>query len=140
MAQPVRALVAWPAGLGDMEEFLAAAGKRTTFSTHTDSQFAWSIDGKQDTEAAKKVSGNATIDQPYEYAALMDLYFAAALLAGCAAARDAGYVPQHHRFAQRPERSKQREEAGGRHRAGDWRPERRYASCASMPDRRRRTS
>ena len=77
---PVRALVAWPAGLGDMEEFIAAAGKRTTFSTHTDSQFAWSIDGKQDTEAAKKVSGNATIDQPYEYAALMDLYFAAALL------------------------------------------------------------
>jgi len=77
---PVRALVAWPAGLGDMEEFIAAAGKRTTFATHTDSQFAWSIDGKQDTEAAKKVSGNATIDQPYEYAALMDLYFAAALL------------------------------------------------------------
>lgn len=78
--EPVRALVAWPAGLGDMEEFLAAAGKRTTFSTHTDSQFAWSIDGKQDTEAARKVSGNATLDQPYEYAALMDLYFAAAFL------------------------------------------------------------
>jgi len=77
---PVRALVAWPAGLGDMEEFIAAAGKRTTFSTHTDSQFAWSIDGKQDTQAAKKISGNATIDQPYEYAALMDLYFTAALL------------------------------------------------------------
>lgn len=78
--QPVRALVAWPAGLGDMEEFIASAGKRTTFSTHTDSQFAWSIDGKQDTQAARKVSGNATIDQPYEYAALMDLYFAAAFL------------------------------------------------------------
>lgn len=78
--QPVRALVAWPAGLGDMEEFIAASGKRTTFSTHTDSHFAWSIDGKQDTEVAKKVSGNATIDQPYEYAALMDLYFAAAFL------------------------------------------------------------
>jgi len=78
--QPVRALVAWPAGLGDMEEFIAASGKRTTFSAHTDSHFAWSVDGKQDTEAAKKVSGNATIDQPYEYAALMDLYFAAAFL------------------------------------------------------------
>jgi YidC/Oxa1 family membrane protein insertase len=77
---PVRALLAWPAGLGDMEEFIAAAGKRTTFSTHTDSQFAWSIDDKQDTQAARKVSGNATIDQPYEYAALMDLYFAAAFL------------------------------------------------------------
>jgi YidC/Oxa1 family membrane protein insertase len=78
--EPVRALVAWPAGLGDMEEFVAASGKRTTFSIPTVSQFAWSIDGKQDTEASKKVSGNATYDQPYEYAALMDLYFAAAFL------------------------------------------------------------
>lgn len=77
---PVRALVAWPAGLGDMEEFLAANGKRTTFTVPTASQIAWSIDGKQDTEAAKKVSGEATSDQPYEYAGLMDLYFAAAFL------------------------------------------------------------
>ena len=78
--EPVRALVAWPAGLGDMEEFLAASGKRTTFSVTTSSELAWSINGKQDTEAAKKVSGNATIDQPFEYDALMDLYFAAAFL------------------------------------------------------------
>ena len=78
--EPVRALVAWPAGLGDMEEFLAANGKRTTFSVPTASMFAWSIDGKQDTEASKKVSGNATFDQAYDYAALMDLYFAAAFL------------------------------------------------------------
>jgi YidC/Oxa1 family membrane protein insertase len=78
--EPVRALVAWPAGLGDMEEFLAASGKRTTFSIPTVSQLAWSIDGKLDTEASKKVSGNATFDQPYDYAALMDLYFAAAFL------------------------------------------------------------
>ena len=77
---PVRALVAWPAGLGDMEEFLAAAGKRTTFTVPTTSELAWSIDGKQDTEAAKKVSGNATLDQPYDYAALMDLYFTSAFL------------------------------------------------------------
>ena len=79
---PVRAMVAWPAGLGDMEEFLAAAGKRTTFSVATVSQVAWSIDGKQDNQAAKKVSGDATYDQPYDYAALMDLYFAAAFLPG----------------------------------------------------------
>jgi YidC/Oxa1 family membrane protein insertase len=78
--EPVRALVAWPSGLGDMEEFLAAGGKRTTFLVPTQSTFGWSIDGKQDTEAAKKVSGNATFDQPYEYAAIMDLYFAAAML------------------------------------------------------------
>ncbi|MGC1450586.1 MAG: membrane protein insertase YidC [Candidatus Sulfotelmatobacter sp.] len=77
---PVRALVSWPASLGDMEEFLAAGGKRTTFLVPTQSQLAWSIDGKQDTTAAKKVSGDATFDQPYEYAGLMDLYFAAAFL------------------------------------------------------------
>ena len=77
---PVRALVAWPAGLGDMEEFLAAGGKRTTFLVPTQSQLAWSIDGKQDTMAAKKVSGEATLDQPFEYAGVMDLYFAAAFL------------------------------------------------------------
>ena len=78
--EPVRALLAWPAGLGDMEEFLAANGKRTTFLVPTQSQLAWSIDGKQDTMAAKKVSGDATLDQPFEYAGLMDLYFTAALL------------------------------------------------------------
>ncbi len=78
--EPVRALVAWPAGLGDMEEFLAASGKRTTFLVPTQSQLAWSIDGKQDTMAAKKVSGDATLEQPFEYAGLMDLYFATAFL------------------------------------------------------------
>ncbi len=77
---PVRALLAWPAGLGDMEEFLAASGKRTTFLVPTQSQLAWSIDGKQDTLAAKKVSGDATLDQPFEYAGVMDLYFAAAFM------------------------------------------------------------
>ena len=91
---PVRALVAWPAGLGDMEEFLAASGKRTTFSVPTMSQLAWSIDGKQDSEAAKKISGEATFDQPYDYAGLMDLYFAAAFLPG--APQRATMVTFHH--------------------------------------------
>ncbi len=104
---PVRALVAWPAGLGDMEEFVAAGGRRTTMVVPTQSQIAWSIDGKQDSMAAKKVSGNATSDQPYEYAALTDLYFAAALLARCSCAHFAGDAAQHHRSAQRPERSQQ---------------------------------
>jgi len=75
---PVRALVQWPAGLGDMEEFLPASLTRS--AVPTPSQFAWSLDGKQDSEAAKKVSGNATLDQPYEYAAITDLYFATAFL------------------------------------------------------------
>ncbi len=80
---PVRALVAWPAGLGDMEEFVPArAGAAIGYQVRTSaySQFAWSLDGKQDSEKASKVSGNATLDQPYEYAAVSDLYFAAAFL------------------------------------------------------------
>jgi YidC/Oxa1 family membrane protein insertase len=42
---PVRALVEWPAGLGDMEEFLPFVSTRP--GAHL-SQFAWSLDGKQD--------------------------------------------------------------------------------------------
>ncbi len=75
---PVRALVAWPAGLGDMEE-LQQTGMMPT-RTPTPSFFAWSIAGKQDSQAVSKVSGNNTLDQPYEYAAVMDLYFASAFL------------------------------------------------------------
>ena len=73
---PVRALVQWPAGLGDMEEF-APQGKAVV---RTISQFAWSIDGKTDQQASAKVSGNATVDQPYQYAGITDLYFAAAMM------------------------------------------------------------
>ncbi|MGA9667780.1 MAG: membrane protein insertase YidC [Terracidiphilus sp.] len=73
---PVRALVQWPAGLGDMEEF-APNGKAVV---RTVSQFAWSIDGRTDQQASAKVSGNATINQPYQYAGITDLYFAAAVM------------------------------------------------------------
>jgi YidC/Oxa1 family membrane protein insertase len=75
---PVRSLVQWPAGLGDMEEFLPSSLTRSQVPTQ--SYFSWSLDGKQDYEAAGKVSGNATLDQPYAYAAITDLYFAAAFL------------------------------------------------------------
>jgi len=73
---PVRALVAWPSGLGDQEEVAQYAA----------SKFAWSIDGKHDSTGATKgwfskgVDGNATLEQPYDYAAAIDLYFAAAFL------------------------------------------------------------
>lgn len=76
--EPVRALVAWPAGLGDMEEFQGRAGAYGI--ARTPASFAWSLNGKQDTEAAKKVSSGATLDGNYEYAATADLYFAAAFL------------------------------------------------------------
>jgi YidC/Oxa1 family membrane protein insertase len=68
---PVRALLAWPGGLGDQTEAMHFAyGK-----------FAWSMSGKDDSTDAKKVNGNATLpDLPYDYAAVIDLYFAAAFL------------------------------------------------------------
>jgi YidC/Oxa1 family membrane protein insertase len=78
--EPVRALVEWPAGLGDMEEFLPSSATRSQVRTSVSSYFAWSLDGKQDSIAAKKLSGNATLVAPYSYAAVVDLYFAAAFL------------------------------------------------------------
>jgi len=75
---PVRALLEWPAGLGDMEEF-----KQTSIyggTARTPSYFAWSLDGKESSQLAPKVSGNNTTDRPYDYAAVMDLYFAAVFL------------------------------------------------------------
>ncbi len=75
---PVRALVQWPAGLGDMEEF-KQSGMMST-QTRTPSYFAWSLDGKENSLTAAKVSGNNTLSQPYQYAAITDLYFASAFL------------------------------------------------------------
>jgi YidC/Oxa1 family membrane protein insertase len=76
--EPVRALVEWPAGLGDMEEF--AQSSMIHGQQRTRSYFAWSIDGKESSQLAPKVSGNNTLDEPYQYAAVMDVYFAAAFL------------------------------------------------------------
>ncbi len=73
---PVRALLQWPSGLGDQVEA----------AQYTPSKFAYSINGKRDSNGPNKswfssgVDGNATIDQPYDYAAAIDLYFAAAFL------------------------------------------------------------
>ena len=75
---PVRALIDWPAGLGDMEEFLPSSATRSTIPSQ--SQLVTSIGGHQDTTAAAKVSGNATSEQPFDFAAVIDLYFAAAFL------------------------------------------------------------
>jgi YidC/Oxa1 family membrane protein insertase len=75
---PVRALVQWPAGLGDMEEL--HQGSLYGGSVPTPSYFAWSIDGKESSLPAAKVSGNNTLDQTYDFAAVTDLYFASAFL------------------------------------------------------------
>jgi len=75
---PVRALLQWPSGLGDMEELQQSSMLRS--QAPTPSFFAWSVNGKQDSLAAAKVSSNDTLDRPYQYAAVMDLYFASAFL------------------------------------------------------------
>ena len=77
---PVRALISWPSGLGDMEEFLPASSTRSSVRTSAMSTFAWSVDGKQDSESVTKVGNDATFDQPYAYAAVTDLYFVSAFL------------------------------------------------------------
>ena len=77
---PVRALVAWPGGLGDMEEFLPSSTTRSSLRASAASIFAWSQNGKQDSTDAHKVSNGATLSGPYSYAALADLYFTAAFL------------------------------------------------------------
>jgi YidC/Oxa1 family membrane protein insertase len=77
---PVRALVEWPGGLGDMEEFLPSSANRSPVRTSASSMFAWSLNGKQDSLAAHKVGGYATLNEAYSYAAVSDLYFATAFL------------------------------------------------------------
>jgi YidC/Oxa1 family membrane protein insertase len=73
---PVRALVQWPSGLGDQEEAAQYAAAK----------FAWSVDGKRDSTGANKtwfsdgVSGNATLERPFDYAAAIDLYFGVTFL------------------------------------------------------------
>ncbi len=77
---PVRALISWPAGLGDMSELTQSSLARTITFASAASKFAWSLNGKADSIVAKKVSGGATLTAPYSYAAVTDLYFAAAFL------------------------------------------------------------
>jgi YidC/Oxa1 family membrane protein insertase len=73
---PVRALISWPSGLGDQEEA----------AQYANSKLAWSVDGKRDSTGPNHswfspgVSGNATLEANYDYAAAIDLYFAAAFL------------------------------------------------------------
>lgn len=67
---PVRALLAWPAALGDMENAQAYAG----------AQIDTLQNGKDDHLAFKKVSGGGTLNGPFSFAGLSDGYFAAVFL------------------------------------------------------------
>jgi YidC/Oxa1 family membrane protein insertase len=81
---PIRALLAWPAGLGDMES--PAAYSSAVVDT--------SINGKDDHEAFKKIAGGATLTGPFDFAGVSDQYFAAIFLPD--APSDASFVTLHH--------------------------------------------
>ncbi len=88
--QPVLALLTWPAGLGDMEEFRPKPPDRGGVPISAASQITYSVGDKTDSIGAvgggflfwskPEISGNATLTQPFEFAAVSDLYFAAAFL------------------------------------------------------------
>jgi YidC/Oxa1 family membrane protein insertase len=81
---PIRALLSWPAGLGDMESPAAFAGAVVDTS----------INGKDEHEAFKKVSGGATLTGPFDFAGVSDQYFAAIFLPDAPA--DASFATLHH--------------------------------------------
>ena len=67
---PIRALVAWPAGLGDTENVQGYAG----------AQIDTSQNGKDNHESFKKVSSGNTLNGPFDWAGVSDQYFAAIFL------------------------------------------------------------
>jgi YidC/Oxa1 family membrane protein insertase len=67
---PIAALLAWPAGLGDMDNTISYA--TSTIET--------SHDGHIEHLESKKVSGGATVNGPFQYAGVGDQYFAAIFL------------------------------------------------------------
>jgi YidC/Oxa1 family membrane protein insertase len=81
---PIRALLSWPAGLGDMESGAAYAGAVVDTS----------INGKDEHEAFKKVAGGATLSGQFDFAGVSDQYFAAIFLPD--APSDASFVTLHH--------------------------------------------
>jgi YidC/Oxa1 family membrane protein insertase len=62
---PVRALLSWPAGLGDAE----------TVSTYAGAQIDTNANGKTDHLSFKKISGGATLNGPFDFAGISDQYF-----------------------------------------------------------------
>jgi YidC/Oxa1 family membrane protein insertase len=67
---PLPTLVAWPAGIGD----------QNTLASYSKAQFDTSQNGKFEKTPTKKVSGGATLNGPFDYAGISDLYFGAIFL------------------------------------------------------------
>jgi YidC/Oxa1 family membrane protein insertase len=67
---PVRALLAWPAALGDMANATAYASASIDLMQ----------DGKDTHEAFKKISGGSTLNGPFDFAGVSDQYFGAVFM------------------------------------------------------------
>jgi YidC/Oxa1 family membrane protein insertase len=67
---PVRALLSWPAGLGDAE----------TATTYAGAQIDTNANGKTDHLSFKKISGGATLNGPFDFAGVSDQYFGAVFM------------------------------------------------------------
>jgi YidC/Oxa1 family membrane protein insertase len=67
---PIRALLSWPAGFGDME----------TLTAYASAQIDTSAGGHDEHTDIKKVAGGATLNGPFDFAGVSDQYFAAIFL------------------------------------------------------------
>ena len=67
---PVTALLTWPAGFGDQD----------TLPEYAKSRFDTMQNGKANQDAVKKVAGGGTLNGPFDWAGVSDLYFAAIFL------------------------------------------------------------
>ncbi len=72
---PVRALLAWPSGTGDLVE-PHLRGSHYPSDTSVDTMQS----GKDEHIASKKVAGGATLNGPFDFAGVSDQYFAATML------------------------------------------------------------
>jgi YidC/Oxa1 family membrane protein insertase len=81
---PIRSLLAWPGGFGDMETLPAYVGATVDTSTS----------GKDDHTDIKKTVGGATLNGPFEFAGASDQYFAAIFMPD--QPRDATIATLHH--------------------------------------------
>ena len=73
---PVETLLAWPGGFGDQNTSVTSTRGTSSYTAQLDT----SSNGKDDSIAAKKVSGGNTLFGPFDWAGVSDLYFAAIFL------------------------------------------------------------
>ncbi len=81
---PVRTLISWPGGFGDQENA----------QLYASAQLDSSVNGKSEHLAPKKVSGGETLNGPFDWAGVSDMYFAAIFLPDHPAS--ATVVGEHH--------------------------------------------